>query len=156
MYLIFIVTALSLLLSLYFSRKKTVLGLKKGLSMFMNLLPVIVVVIILVSIVLYLLPNETIIHYFGKEAGVLGYVAAALIGSIALIPGFIAFPLAGVLVKSGVSYSVIAVFITTLMMVGFLSLPIEAKYFGMRVALVRNALFLAGALIIGLIIGFLI
>jgi uncharacterized membrane protein YraQ (UPF0718 family) len=149
---IIILTAACLMLSIIFSKQKTMAGLKKGLTMFINLLPVILVVIILISIILYLVPNEMIIRYFGKEAGSLSYVAAALIGSIALIPGFIAYPLAGMLVKSGVSYSVIAVFITTLMMVGFISLPLEAKYFGMRVAIIRNTLFLVGALIIGFII----
>ncbi|HEX2936406.1 MAG TPA: permease [Bacteroidales bacterium] len=150
---IIILTATSLLLSLIFSRQKTLIGLKKGLTMFVNLLPVLLVVIILISIILYLVPNDMIIRYFGKEAGFLSYIAAAIIGSIALIPGFIAYPLAGVLVKSGVSYAVIAIFITTLMMVGFISIPLEAKYFGMRIAIIRNTLFLVGALIIGSIIG---
>lgn len=150
---IIILTAASLLLSLIFSRQKTLIGLKKGLTMFVNLLPVLLVVIILISIILYLVPNDMIIRYFGKEAGFLSYIAAAIIGSIALIPGFIAYPLAGVLVKSGVSYAVIAIFITTLMMVGFISIPLEAKYFGMRIAIIRNTLFLVGALIIGSIIG---
>lgn len=150
---IIILTAASLLLSLIFSRPKTLIGLKKGLTMFVNLLPVLLVVIILISIILYLVPNDMIIRYFGKEAGFLSYIAAAIIGSIALIPGFIAYPLAGVLVKSGVSYAVIAIFITTLMMVGFISIPLEAKYFGMRIAIIRNTLFLVGALLIGFIIG---
>ena len=66
---------------------------------------------------------------------------------------FFAYPLAGILVKSGVSYSVIAVFITTLMMVGILTLPLEAKYFGLKTAIIRNALYFVGAIIIGLIIG---
>lgn len=153
---IIIITALSIILSLVFSKQKTILGLKMGLRMFINLLPVLLVVIIFISILLYLVPNEMIIQYFGKEAGLLAYVAAAIIGSIALIPGFIAYPLAGVLVKSGVSYPVIAIFITTLMMVGFISLPLEIRYFGKRVSIIRNALFFVGALFIGLIIGLII
>jgi hypothetical protein len=68
-------------------------------------------------------------------------------------PGFIAFPLGAILVRSGVSYQVVAVFITTLMMVGILTLPLEAKYFGWRVSILRNALSFAGALLVGLLMG---
>jgi uncharacterized membrane protein YraQ (UPF0718 family) len=78
---------------------------------------------------------------------------AAILGSISLIPGFIAFPLAAILLKNGAAYNIVAVFITTLMMVGILTLPIEIKYFGVRVSILRNALSFIGALIIGLIIG---
>ena len=146
-------TAISIILSLIFDKQKTWMGLKKGMKLFLNLLPIILVVIILISVILYFLPNEIIVRYLGKGAGSLSYTIAALIGSIALIPGFIAYPLAGILVKSGVSYSVIAVFITTLMMVGILTLPLEAKYFGLKTAIIRNALYFVGAIIIGLIIG---
>ncbi len=148
-----IFSIISVVVSFIGSRDKTLQGIKKGLMMFLNLLPAILAVLILVSVALYFLPNETIVKFLGKEAGVAGYIVAASIGSVALIPGFIAYPLAGLLVKSGVGYPVIAVFITTLMMVGVLTLPIEAKFFGLKTALIRNALFLLGALMIGLAIG---
>ncbi|MCK7518398.1 MAG: hypothetical protein MZV64_12095 [Ignavibacteriales bacterium] len=68
-------------------------------------------------------------------------------GSVALIPGFIAYPLCGILIKNGVAYSVIAVFITTLMMTGFITLPVEAKFFGWKVSMIRNLFSLAGSII---------
>ena len=58
--------------------------------------------------------------------------------------------MAGMLIDSGVGYPVIAVFITTLMMVGIVTLPLERRFFGTRVAVARNALSLIGALVIGL------
>lgn len=129
--------------------KRTKAGLKKGVAMFLGILPIILLVLICISIILFFLPNETIVRYLGEDAGVVGYATAALLGAIVLIPGFVAYPLAGVLVKSGVSYPVIAVFITTLMMVGVLTLPIESKFFGLKVALVRNAVFFIAALLVG-------
>jgi len=121
--------------------------------MFIRILPSILSVLILVSVVLYVLPNELIVRYLGEDVGVSGYLFAALAGSLALIPGFIAYPMAGMLVQTGVSYPVIAVFITTLMMVGILTLPVEIKYFGIKVSLLRNGLFFLAALIVGTLIG---
>ena len=122
--------------------------------MFLKLLPVLIIMLALVSIVLFLIPNETLVKYMGEGSGIKGWVTAALIGSIALIPGFIAYPLCGILIDNGVAYSVIAVFITTLMMTGFLTLPVEAKFFGWKVSVIRNLVSLAAALFIGLIMGF--
>ena len=76
----------------------------------------------------------------GEKSGAFGFVFAALLGSISLIPGLVAYPLSSVLLKNGASYPVIAVFITTLMMVGIITLPVESKFFGFKVAFTRNLL----------------
>ncbi|MCX6558372.1 MAG: hypothetical protein NTW95_13235 [Candidatus Aminicenantes bacterium] len=147
------VTAILLVLSFFSDRCKTMAGLKKGAKMFLNILPALLTVLILVSVFLYAVPDRVLTEWLGKGTGWAGIVSAALLGSISLIPGFIAFPLGAILVRSGVSYQVIAVFITTLMMVGILTLPLEAKYFGWRVSILRNLLSFFGALLIGLLMG---
>lgn len=152
--LIFIVIILTI--SLITDKNKTISGLKKSLRLFLNILPVLFNMLILVSLLLYFIPDTIIIKWLGKDSGVTGIAIAAIIGSIALIPAFISYPLAGVLVKNGVSYQVVAVFITTLMMVGVVTLPLEAKYFGWRVAILRNSLSFIGAIVIGVLIGLLI
>jgi uncharacterized membrane protein YraQ (UPF0718 family) len=130
------------------------MGIKKGVSMFIKLLPVLLLMLAIISIVLFLIPNETLVHYMGKGSGLKGWITSAFLGSVALIPGFIAYPLCGILIDNGVAYSVIAVFITTLMMTGFLTLPVEVKFFGWKVSVIRNLVSLAAALVIGLIMGF--
>lgn len=156
MKLLIIFSGICLAVSLLADVNKTWIGIKKGMMMFLKLLPVLLSTLVLVSIVLYLIPGETLTRYMGKDSGAIGWMTAALIGSVALIPGFIAYPLCGILVDSGVALSVIAVFITTLMMTGFLTLPIEARFFGWKVSILRNVVSLAGALVIGLIMGMIL
>ena len=146
-------TAVLLALSFLADRGKTMAGLKKGGMMFLNILPTLLTVLILVSIFLYAIPTRVLTDWLGRGTGWAGVASAALLGSISLIPGFIAFPLGAILVRSGVSYQVVAVFITTLMMVGILTLPLEAKYFGWKVGILRNSLSFFGALLIGLLMG---
>jgi uncharacterized membrane protein YraQ (UPF0718 family) len=150
-----IITVVCVALSLIADPKKTLKGLSKGAEMFAKLVPVIVSVIAVVSIIISFIPQETIVNYLGESAGSGSYFIAALFGAIALIPGFIAYPLSGMLVQNGVSYQVVAVFITTLMMVGVVTLPIESRFFGYKVAIIRNVLFFLGALIIGALMGFI-
>ncbi len=109
--------------------------------------------LVFVSVFVVLVPQETLAHALGQKAGIL---VAALVGSVALIPGPIAYPLTAMLAEQGVSYTVLAVFVTTLMMVGVLTLPIEKEYLGARVAVLRNLLSLIGAVLVGLIVGILI
>ncbi|HCL55942.1 MAG TPA: permease [Spirochaetia bacterium] len=139
----------------FFDKKKTIRGLKKGLTLLLNLFFPFVSLLFLVSFVFSLFPQEKIIEFLGKDSGLKGYGIAALTGSIAMIPGFIAFPLGSVLVKMGVGYGVLAVFMTTLMMVGTVTLKIEASFFGWKVSLLRNCLSLMGSLIIGMIMAVL-
>jgi uncharacterized membrane protein YraQ (UPF0718 family) len=149
-----IVFALSaLLISIFADRKKTFAGVKKGLKMFVGILPSLFNVLILVSLFLVLVPESVLIKWLGEGSGLTGFIVAAILGSIAMIPGFIAFPLGAILLKSGVTYKVVSVFVTTLMMVGIITIPLEAKYFGLKVTILRNALSFVGALITGLVMG---
>jgi uncharacterized membrane protein YraQ (UPF0718 family) len=153
MFALLTITLGAFLLSLYLDKRKTIIGLKKGLKMFLGILPALLNILIFVSVLLYFIPGEIIARWMGRDSGFTGMAIAALVGSVSLIPGFISFPLAAMLLKSGVGYNIIAIFITTLMMVGVLTLPLEAKYFGTRVAILRNVLSFIGAIVIGLLVG---
>ena len=144
-----ILIAVLTFVSFMVDRKKTIKGIKKGLKQFINILPTLLSVIIAISIVLYFVSDDFLMESLGEKAGWEAYLSAAFIGSVSILPGFIAYPLSGILVHSGVSLSVIAVFITTLKMVGILTIPIEKKYFGLKTAIVRNILSFLGAITVG-------
>ncbi len=151
-----LITAGALLVSLAFDRGKTWQGIRKGLRLFLNLLAPLLSMLALVSILLFFIPQERMAALMGEGTGAAGWLIAALLGSVSLIPGFIAYPLCGLLLKSGVAYATLAVFVTTLMMVGVVTLPLESRYFGLKTAVVRNVLSLAGALLIGLLMSLLL
>lgn len=148
--------AVLLLVSFIFNKQKTLMGLKRGWFMFRNILVPFLNILILVSVVLFLIPPNIISRYLGPDSGALGLAIAAVVGSITLIPGFISYPIAAGLIKQGASYTVIATFMTTLMMVGVVTLPLEIKYFGRRVAITRNGLNFIAAAIIGLVVGWVL
>jgi uncharacterized membrane protein YraQ (UPF0718 family) len=99
------------------------------------------------------LSPETIVKLIGRQSGWLGILLASLIGSITLIPGFVAFPLAAALLKSGAGLTQLAVFISTLMMVGIVTIPLEIKYFGKKAAILRNGLAFVFSYIVALVVG---
>lgn len=153
MYVLYIVTGVALIVSLVLSREKTFRAVKMAARRFIGILPVFIIMLILVSVVLYLVPSEFIRTYLGVENKYLAVFLASVIGSAIIMPGFIAFPLAGVLLAEGVPYMVLSGFTTTLMMVGVLSFPVERAYLGVKVAVVRNLISFFIALVIALITG---
>ena len=138
MYYLYILTLLALLISVFKSVDKTSKAVKIALKKFINILPAFLSMLILVSIILFLIPDKIILKYLGDNNKIVGIMLASFFGSVTLMPGFIAFPLCGILLKKGVTYMVLSAFSTTLMMVGVLTYPIEKEYFGTRVTILRN------------------
>ena len=147
MYLLYLITGLALIVSLIASREKTWKALKISVKRLVTILPAFIIMLILVSVVLFLVPDNVIFACLGNHSKTIGVLVALFFGSITLMPGFIAYPLCGILLEKGVTYMVLAAFSTTLMMVGGLTYPIESQYFGAKVTIIRNlvSLFIAVA-----------
>jgi uncharacterized membrane protein YraQ (UPF0718 family) len=151
--ILYSLTAVLLAVSFFKDRRKTLQALKKAWKSFENILPQFLAVLLLIGFMLAVLTPEMISGVLGRESGWLGMLLAAAIGSITLIPAFIAFPLAAALLRSGAGIPQIAVFISTLMMVGIVTLPVEMNYFGKRAALTRNGLALVFSILVALAVG---
>lgn len=154
--MIYLYGAAGVLLTISFFKdvSKTKKSLKTAVNMFMKILPSLLLIISFVSIVLYLLPDYVIAKYLGGSEDILkGSILASLIGSISLIPGFITYPLCGLLLEKGVSYTVLAAFTTSLMMVGIITYPIEKKFLGAKLAIIRNITSYFIAIIVTVFIG---
>lgn len=152
--LILYVTALTFLfLSFLKNKKKTKMALKKAWKSFENILPQFLSILIIIGITLSVLTPETISKLIGEKSGWLGVAAGSIVGSITLIPGFVAFPLAAALLESGAGLMQIAVFISTLMMVGIVTVPLEVKYFGKKATFLRNSMAFVFSYIVAAVIG---
>jgi len=137
-YIVFASAGLGLLISYFKDVNKTKMALKKAWKAFENILPQFLSILLLIGMALAILSPEVISNLLGAKSGFLGLFIASMIGSITLIPGFIAFPLVAALLKNGAGYAQITVFVSTLMMVGFVTLPLEIKTFGKKAAILRN------------------
>jgi len=155
-YIFYGLAIIFLIISFIKDKKKTKMALKKAWKAFENILPELLVVILLVGFLLAVLNAETISKIIGSESGWFGVILAAIIGSITLIPGFVAFPMAALLLENGAGYMQIAAFVSTLMMVGIITIPVEVKYFGKRITIIRNVLAFLFSFIVASIIGLVV
>lgn len=142
-----------LAVSFFFNRNKTAMALKKAWKIFSRVCPLFITVLVLASLSLGLISEKTIVTLLSGKGLWFGTAIGALAGSVTAMPGFVAFPLAGILLDKGVPYTVLAAFTTTLMMVGFLSFPLEKSFVGTKVAILRNLSCFAIALVVAVVIG---
>ena len=152
-YILYALAIVGLAVSFFKDRNKTKAALMKAWKAFENILPQLLTVFLILAFALAIFKPETIQTLLGSESGVLGILGAALIGSVTLMPGFVAFPLAAALLKSGAGYMQLAAFVSTLMMVGIITIPVEKKTFGMKATIARNASAFVFSLVVAVVMG---
>ena len=149
--------AIILLAASYLKDKsKTKKALKKAWKSFENILPELLVIMLLIGVLLAVVDHDLISSLLGESSGWFGVILASIIGAITLIPGFVAFPTAALLLKGGAGYMQIAAFVSTLMMVGIVTLPVEVKYFGKKISYVRNVLAFMFSFIVAIVVGMVV
>jgi len=134
-------------------RKKTKQSMKKAWKAFDGILPAFAVILLLIGEIMALVSPAAVTAVLGANTGVSGMIVAAIIGSVALIPGFIAFPLAKTVMDMGAGIMQVAVFISALMMVSVVTAPMEAQLFNRKVVLWRNGLSLLFSFVVAFVLG---
>ena len=108
MYYLYIATGLAVLISFIADSERTLKAFKMAVKKFVTILPAFLGMLMLVSIVLFLIPDRVISHYLGSSNILTGVLFASFLGSITLMPGFIVFPLCGILLKKGILYMILS------------------------------------------------
>lgn len=134
-------------------KERGIRALKKGMSSFIRILPTVLIIVVIIGFLLGFFPEEAIRQFINGQSGATGLLVTAGTGSVLHIPSLIAFPLAASIMEMGAPVAFTAVFITTLTMVGIVTLPMEIRELGYRFALMRNLLSLLAAAIIAVIMG---
>lgn len=134
-------------------RARTKQSFLKAWKAFENILPQFIGIIILIGVVLAILDPAMISRVLGHESGWPGVALAAVLGAVTLIPGFIAFPLAAMLMRSGAGAMQMGAFVSALMMVGIITAPAESRFFGWRMTALRNGLAFVFSFLVAAVIG---
>lgn len=151
--LLWVITLGLLVISFVKDKEKTKLAFNMAKGLAGGMAGGIFGIIMLIGIVLTFFPPEMITSYLSGQREAVATVMAASVGSVTLIPAFIAFPLIEQLMNSGVSMMVSVAFLTTLTMVGFVTFPLEKQEFGLKFAVLRNGFSFIAAIVIAIVMG---
>ncbi len=110
-------------------------------------------IIFIVGIILTILSPENISSIIGEESGIIGVITAAIIGSLTLVPTFVAFSTAALLVENGAGYTQVTALISAFMFVGIFTFTMEAKFIGKKATAVRNIIYFVYSIVSAFIVG---
>lgn len=151
--ILYSITTILLIISFIKDKKKTKEAVIIGLKSFENILPQFLCIIISVGILLSFFTPDTISKILGNNSGFFGVILADIIGAIAMMPTFVAFSLGNTLLLNGAGYTQVGTLISSLVLIGVMTIPLEAKYIGKRAAFLRNLIAFLFSIIVGIILG---
>lgn len=134
------------------------LGLKSfniAFSSFKQMLQVVPPIMIILALIDVWIPRETMMKYMGDNSGIKGVSLAMLIGSIAAGPMYAAFPFTKVLLKKGVKFSNIIIFMNAWCVTKISTLMFEFSSLGYKLTLARLLIDIPGVIIMGYLVQFL-
>jgi uncharacterized membrane protein YraQ (UPF0718 family) len=150
---LWIITLIWFIISIIKDKEKTINSMKRSKKMMGSMMGQIVGILFLIGLILTFVPPELIRDYLGGSNTILSAILAAVLGSVTLIPAFVAFPLVGSIVDMGASIMPAVAFLTTLTMVGLVTFNLEKKEFGVKFTIARNLLSFGMAIVISLLMG---
>ncbi|KAB7672085.1 hypothetical protein [Bacillus sp. B1-b2] len=151
--ILYTIAAIFLGISFIKDKNKSKVALLNSWKMFCNVLPDLLAIMLFIGLTLSLFTPTFISSIIGESSGLLGIIYSTFIGSIALVPSFIVFPLGHTLIQNGAALPQVAVLMSTMMSVGLVTLSMEQKTFGRSFAYARNISAIIMSLLFALIIG---
>ncbi|RDY23516.1 permease [Romboutsia maritimum] len=134
-------------------KAKSKKALKNAAKSFENIMPQFLTIIVIVGIILAVFDAKTISDLLGKESGLLGITISSIVGSIVMMPTFVAFSTGNSLLNYGAGYAQVAALVSTLTLVGIMTFSLESKFIGKKAAFYRNFIAFLFSFIVALIFG---
>lgn len=112
-------------------------GIRNGLLMVLQILPILILALIVASTAQILIPKEEMARWVGAEAGVKGIFFGTLVGF--LTPGgpFVSMPLAAAFWRAGAGVGTMVAFLTSWACLGLSKMPLEVAILGWRLTVIR-------------------
>jgi uncharacterized membrane protein YraQ (UPF0718 family) len=121
-------------------------------SSFLQMLQVLPPIMIMLGLMDVWISREKMMKYMGKNSGILGIVLAIIIGTIGAGPMYAAFPFTAVLIKKGVRFSNIIIFMNAWCVIKISTVLFEISSLGYEFTFLRFAINLPGIIIMGYIV----
>lgn len=145
-----------IIIALVKNKQKALKSLKIAGKTFLRILPMTLIIVIVIGLLLGFISSDQISQFIGNQSGAFGVISIGVVGAVMHIPALLAFPLGSSLLENGASITAVAAFLTTLTMIGMITLPLEIKELGKKMALLRNGISFIAALVIAFIMGMLL
>jgi uncharacterized membrane protein YraQ (UPF0718 family) len=116
-----------------------VAGVKSGLVMMVEIIPLLIFAFIVAGMVQELLPHEVVSKWLGDESGWRGIMIGTVAGGLSPGGPFVSMPLAAGLYRAGGGVGTIVAYLTAWSLWAIMRLPMEVGILGWRLTFIRLA-----------------
>jgi uncharacterized membrane protein YraQ (UPF0718 family) len=127
------------LIGYYKGEGQHVIGMKSGLRMTVQILPLLIFSFIVAGMVQVLVPQEILSKWVGAESGMRGVFIGTVAGALAPGGPYVSLPVAAGLLQAGAGVGTMVAFLTGWSLWAFSRLPMEVGVMGWRFTLIRIA-----------------
>ena len=111
--ILYCLSILLLIISFIKDKNKTKSAIISAVKSFENILPQFLFIIVTIGIILAFINPNTISKIIGSNSGFIGVILSAILGSITMMPTFVAFSLGNTLLLNGAGYSQVGALVST-------------------------------------------
>lgn len=151
--ILYCLSILLLIISFIKDKNKTKSAIISAVKSFENILPQFLFIIVTIGIILAFINPNTISKIIGSNSGFIGVILSAILGSITMMPTFVAFSFGNTLLLNGAGYSQVGTLVSTLVLVGMMTYTLESQYIGKRAAFLRNFIGFLFSILAGILLG---
>jgi len=116
-----------------------IIGLKSGLKMVIDILPLLIFAFIVAGMVQVLIPQELLSKWVGEESGMRGILIGTLAGGITPGGPYVSLPLVAGLLRAGAGVGTMVAFLTSWSLWAVSRLPLEIGILGWKFWFARLA-----------------
>lgn len=124
---------------------------KKTFRLFIEMLPIFLSILLLISLYVTVIPKSFYSKFFTKNP-IIDSVLGAMLGSISTGNPLTSYIIGGELVKAGITLIAVVAFILSWVTVGIIQLPAECYFLGKRFGIIRNILSFLFAILISILL----
>lgn len=134
-----VLAAILLIVGYYQGQGQHITGIKTGLSMTVEILPLLIFAFIVAGMIQVILPQQLVLKWVGVESGMRGIIIGTVAGG--LTPGgpYVSLPIIAGLLRSGASVGTMVAFLTGWSLWAVSRLPMEVGILGWKFTFIRLA-----------------
>lgn len=155
-YKVFLILTISLFILIIFKNDLGINIFNNAKDSFIQMIEVLPPIMLLLGLMDEWVSRESMMKYMGEDSSVLGIVLSIALAAFAAGPMYAAFPFTAVLLKKGVKFSNIIIFMNAWCVIKISTLLFEVSALGYKFTFYRFLIDLIGVIVMGYLVDYIV
>lgn len=155
-YKLFLIVFFILILVIIFEKNTGVKAFNNTKDSFLQMLSVLPPIMVLLGLMDEWISRESMMKYMGKDSGIMGIAIAIVLAAFAAGPMYAAFPFTAVLLKKGVKFTNVIIFMNSWCVIKISTLLFEVSSLGYKFTFYRLLIDFVGVILMGYLVNYFV